>query len=120
MLLGEGGWRGDHGWTTAAICVAWVRFVRMSLAGTSCTVVGGGIAGGILTYGLTWLRERRRLIDAYRAPHREAISVIIVATHELLAREADFRQAMNDLANESEGKPETDQARSHLDRALLG
>jgi hypothetical protein len=92
----------------------------MSLLGSISTVIGGGIAGGVLTYGLTWLRERRRLIDAYRAPHREAISVIIVATHELLAREADFRHAMNDLANESEGKPGTDQARNHLDRALLG
>ena len=47
------------------------------------SIVGGGIAGSALTYGLTWLRERRRTTDAYRAPQREAVAKILSAGYEL-------------------------------------
>jgi hypothetical protein len=67
------------------------------------TLIGGGVAGALLTYGLSWWRERRRTLDSYRAPQREAIGGIIAATHELLLRETDFSQAMGDLANEAGG-----------------
>jgi len=30
-------------------------------------IIGGGVTGAALTYGLTWWRERRRMKDAYRA-----------------------------------------------------
>ena len=99
----------------------------MSVAETVLTFVGGGAAGSALTYGLTWSREHRRTIDAYGAPQRDAIDGIIAATHELLLRESDFRQAINDLANESEGKPhrkysdqDLDEVSNQLGRALLG
>jgi hypothetical protein len=91
------------------------------------TLIGGGVAGALLTYGLSWWRERRRTLDSYRAPQREAIGGIIAATHELLLRETDFSQAMGDLANEAGGKShrtysdrELDDVTSQLNRAMLG
>jgi hypothetical protein len=98
----------------------------MPIADTVLTFVGGGVTGSLLAYGLTWSRERRRTIDAYGAPQRDAIEGIISATHELLVREAEFRQTMEDLANEAEGKPhrkhsdkELDDVASNLNRAIL-
>lgn len=55
--------------------------------------VGGGVLGATLTYGLTWVRERRRTLDAYRAPQREAIGDIVAATHALMIRELESRTA---------------------------
>jgi hypothetical protein len=43
--------------------------------------VGGGVLGAGVTHGLTWVRERRRTLDAYRAPQRQALGEIITATH---------------------------------------
>lgn len=62
-------------------------------------------AGGLITYALTWVRERRRTLDAYRAPQREAIGGIIAATHELLLRESDLREALTELINQGRGQP---------------
>ncbi|AYJ06359.1 hypothetical protein MAA44156_03430 [Mycobacterium avium subsp. avium] len=53
--------------------------------------VGGGVFGAAVTYGLTWVRERRRTLDAYRAPQRQAIGDIVAATHELMLRELESR-----------------------------
>jgi hypothetical protein len=68
-------------------------------------IVGGGLVGSALTYGLSWWRERRRTKDAYRAPQREAIGGIIAAMHELLLAEGDFREAIGELANDARGQP---------------
>ncbi len=46
-------------------------------------LVGGGLVGSGVTYGLSWWRERKRMKDAYRAPQREAIGGIIAAANEL-------------------------------------
>ncbi len=91
------------------------------------TVIGGGIAGSALTYGLTWVREHRRTNDAYRAPQRVAIADIVEATYELTLRIYAFRDVCEELAKESEGKtfrqiPDAEQEDvSHqAKRALLG
>lgn len=60
-------------------------------------IVGGGVTGAALTYGLTWWRERRRMKDAYRAPQREAIAGIVTAVHELLVAESNHREAAESL-----------------------
>jgi hypothetical protein len=51
----------------------------------------GGVLGAFLTYGLSWFRERRRTLDAYRAPQRAAIADIVAATHELLMQQFLWR-----------------------------
>jgi hypothetical protein len=53
--------------------------------------IGGGLVGASLTYGLTWLRERRRTLDAYRAPQRAAVSDIMTATNGLMVQELASR-----------------------------
>jgi hypothetical protein len=94
---------------------------------TILTVIGGGIAGSALTYGLTWLRERRRTTDAYRAPQRAAIGEISAATYELTMRVFAWRDELESLANEGEGKPDRTIDGAHqedtfiqVQRALLG
>ncbi|WP_156767125.1 hypothetical protein [Mycobacterium sp. E796] len=57
----------------------------MSLSSVA-SAIGGGVAGSALTYGLTWFREQRRTVDAYRAPQRRAIGDIIAATNEMQLR----------------------------------
>jgi hypothetical protein len=59
--------------------------------------IGSGAIGALVSWGLSWLRERRRTIDAYRAPQRQAIGEIITATHALMKSELDRRLAMNEL-----------------------
>jgi hypothetical protein len=59
--------------------------------------VGGGVLGAAVTYGLTWVRERRRTLDAYRAPQRQAIGDIVVATHELMLRELESRTTQTEV-----------------------
>jgi hypothetical protein len=59
--------------------------------------IGGGVLGAVFTYGLTWFRERRRTLDAYRAPQRQAIGDIITATHELMVRELEMRTGLTEL-----------------------
>lgn len=59
--------------------------------------VGGGVLGAAVTYALTWIRERRRTLDAYRAPQRLAIGDIVAATHELMLRELESRMAQTEV-----------------------
>jgi len=59
--------------------------------------VGGGVFGAAVTSGLTWVRERRRTLDAYHAPQRQAIGDIVADTHELMVRELESRTAQSDL-----------------------
>lgn len=61
--------------------------------------VGGGVLGAAVTYGLTWVRERRRTLDAYRAPQRQAIGDIVAASHELMIRELESRAAQAAVIN---------------------
>lgn len=71
---------------------------------TILTVIGGGIVGSALTYGVTWLRESRRTKDANRAPQRAAIAEIVEATYELTLRIFAFRDAYEERARQSEAK----------------
>lgn len=94
---------------------------------TILTVIGGGIAGSALTYGLTWLRESRRTKDANRAPQRAAIAEIVEATYELTLRVFAFRDACEERARQSEGKPsrkvsdaELEELTNQAKRALFG
>jgi hypothetical protein len=94
---------------------------------TILTVVGAGIAGSALTYGLTWLRESRRTKDGYRAPQRAAIGEIVEATHELTQRVFAFRDACEERVRQSEGKTfrkisdaELKEATNEAKRALFG
>lgn len=64
---------------------------------TALPYLGGAAFGAALTYGLTWLRERRRTLDAYRAPQRRAIAEIVAATHEYMSCELEQRTLMEDL-----------------------
>ncbi len=59
--------------------------------------VGGGVLGAAVMFGLTWVRERRRTLDAYRAPQRQAIGDIVAATHELMLRELESRTAQTEM-----------------------
>ncbi|MUM17776.1 hypothetical protein FZI91_14715 [Mycobacterium sp. CBMA271] len=66
----------------------------------SATVVAalvGGAAGSLLTAGLAWLRERRRTLDAYRAPQRQAIGDLLATTHDLMLRELESRMVQIEL-----------------------
>ena len=88
--------------------------------------LGGGIFGAALTYSLTWLRERRRTLDAYRAPQRQAIADIVAATHEFMSCELEQRTLMHDLVRQiRETRPlvtaeQSDAAMKASGRALLG
>jgi hypothetical protein len=62
--------------------------------------VGGGVLGASVTYGLTWMRERRRTLDAYRAPQRQAIADIVAATHTYRLCELEQRTLLTDLTRE--------------------
>lgn len=61
-------------------------------------IVGGGLVGSAVTYGLTWWRERKRTKDAYRAPQRAAIGGIIAATNDLAVAHSDFDTVCNRVA----------------------
>jgi hypothetical protein len=54
------------------------------------TALWGGIIGSTLTYLITFLRERRKLEDAHRAPQREALGEIIGAANELKVCASDM------------------------------
>ena len=100
----------------------------MPVLGTIVTVIGGGIAGSALTYGLTWFREHRRMQDAYRAPQRQAIGGIVAATHDLVLRAYEFRLAIQNLADQADGAgkrssysdQELDVITSQVNRAIIG
>jgi len=59
-----------------------------------------GTAGSSLTYAVTYVRERKRTQDAYRAPQRQAIGDIIAAGHELQLRVLDWCRVLTDLVEE--------------------
>ncbi|MFV8172475.1 MULTISPECIES: hypothetical protein [Mycolicibacterium] len=59
--------------------------------------LGSGFFGAALTYGLAYGRERRRSLDAYHAPQRQAIGDIVAATHELMLRELELRTVQTEL-----------------------
>lgn len=58
--------------------------------------VGGGVLGALFTWGLTWVRERRRTLDAYRAPQRAAIGEIVAAAHQFLMCEVESQSVFTD------------------------
>ncbi len=58
---------------------------------------GGGVFGAAVTYGLTWVRERRRTLDAYRAPQRQAMGDIVAATHALMLHELESRTTQTEM-----------------------
>ena len=58
-----------------------------------------GAVGSSLTYVFTFLRERKRMEDAYRTPQRHAIGEILAAGHELQLRQLEWRNAMTDLSD---------------------
>ena len=62
--------------------------------------LGGGVTGTALSFGLTWRREHRRSLDAYRAPQRQAIGEILAATHEYMLRQLEQRTLMGDLVEQ--------------------
>jgi hypothetical protein len=87
--------------------------------------VGGGVFGAAVTFGLTLPRERRRSLDAYRAPQRQAIGDIVAATHEYMLCELEQRTIMDDLVEQIRqdrhivAAEQVDAARKAVGRALL-
>lgn len=63
-------------------------------------LVVSGAAGSSLTYAFTYLRERKRMQDAYRAPQRQAIAEILTAGHEFQLSALNWRRVQADLIAE--------------------
>ncbi|BBY88459.1 hypothetical protein MTOK_42410 [Mycolicibacterium tokaiense] len=68
------------------------------------SVVGGGIAGSMLSFALTLRREQRRTRDAYRSPQRAAIASIVAAVNDLVLRANDFQTFIDNSANQAEAR----------------
>jgi hypothetical protein len=92
-------------------------------------IVGGGLVGSGVTYCLTLWRERRKVLDAYRAPQREVISGLIAATHDFVIAEGLLSYELErDAESEYDvPNPELDpaaaafhRARYDLDKAFQG
>lgn len=85
-------------------------------------VIGGGLVGSFLTWLLTFVRERRRTNDAYRAPQRIAIGEIVEATYELTLRVHAFRDINEELLTETRDISDTElnDVSSQTTRAILG
>jgi hypothetical protein len=62
--------------------------------------IGSGALGAAVSWGLSWIREHRRTLDAYRAPQRDAIGEIIVATHAFMMRELEMRTSMAEMVEQ--------------------
>jgi hypothetical protein len=58
--------------------------------------LGGGFVGAAFTYAVTLPRGRRRSLDTYRAPQRQAIGDIVAATHDLMLRELEARTVLTE------------------------
>lgn len=88
---------------------------------TIWTVVGGGLVGSGLTYGLTWVREHRRTNDAYRSPQRVAVGDIIEASYEMTLRVLAFRDVMEEMAKEIRdvSDAEANEAQNQVGRAFV-
>ncbi|WP_433678968.1 hypothetical protein [Nocardia sp. CA-119907] len=83
------------------------------------TPLWGGVIGSSLTYAATYLRERRKLDDAYRAPQRDVIGKIVAASHELKVCASD----MVDQAGLTGRQTSMDAALASIrafERAILG
>lgn len=90
-------------------------------------MIGGGLVGSGATYVLTWVREHRRTNDAYRAPQRQAVADILEATYELTLRVHAFKDVLEELTKQAEGKPyrrisdgELEEVSAQTNRAVLG
>jgi hypothetical protein len=57
----------------------------------------GGVAGSLVSFGLSWARENRRSLDAYRTPQRQAIEDIVTATHAALLCELEARTELTEV-----------------------
>lgn len=66
------------------------------------SVVGGGIAGSVLSFMLALRREQRRTRDAYRSPQRAAIAAIVAAVNDLMLRTQEFSTFIENSAAQSE------------------
>ncbi|MGC5026272.1 hypothetical protein ACLQ3K_16090 [Tsukamurella sp. DT100] len=55
----------------------------MDLAFNVAQVAVGGVIGAAATQLATWVRERRRNREVYRAPQRDAIAALMVAHNEM-------------------------------------
>lgn len=62
--------------------------------------IGSGALGAAVSWGLSWVREHRRTVDAYRTPQRQAIGEIIAPTHALMMRELEMRTGMTELVEQ--------------------
>lgn len=78
-------------------------------------VVAAGVVGAAATQVATWLRERRRNREVYRAPQREAIADLMVAHNEMKIAASAIGDALGtDLSNE-----DTDRILNALQRSLM-
>jgi hypothetical protein len=59
--------------------------------------LSGGVAGSLVSFGLSWARENRRSLDAYRTPQRQAIEDIVTATHAALLCELEARTELTEV-----------------------
>jgi hypothetical protein len=78
----------------------------MNWVAAALPYVGGGLLGAGLTYALTWVRERRRTLDAYRAPQRQAIGEIVTAAHQFLMREVETRFLFTEFIGHLRHRPD--------------
>lgn len=62
--------------------------------GTIPAGIWGALAGAVTARLLTWLAERRRNRDAYRAPQRETIGAIIAAANDMKVSLSDALEHM--------------------------
>lgn len=68
--------------------------------------VGSGAVGAAASWGLSWLREHRRTLDAYRAPQREAIGEIVTGIHPFMLRELDMRTCLTEMLEQMRKLPQ--------------
>jgi hypothetical protein len=74
---------------SARLLMTWVSALRPFLC--------GGVAGSLVSFGLSWARENRRSLDAYRTPQRQAVEDIVTATHAALVCELEARTELTEL-----------------------
>lgn len=97
------------------------------------SVVGGGIAGSVLSFLFSLRREQRRTRDAYPTPQRAAIASIVAAVNDLTLRAHEFRTFVENSAAQSDAMKglgvaprshyadaEADVISSQVNRAVVG
>jgi hypothetical protein len=62
--------------------------------GTVPAAIWGALAGAVIARVLTWIAERKRNRDAYRAPQRVAIGAIIAAANDMKVSLSDALEHM--------------------------